>query len=104
MTNLYQETTDVLAQHEKTWADVKMLVLDKYSCDPSFASIALDTDYDAGYGIEMINLDFMVVGEDFWLERHEYDGSEWWEYKAMPTLPENFTTLPDEFKTLIRSR
>lgn len=22
-----------------------------------------------------------------WLERHEYDGSEWWEYKTMPTEP-----------------
>ena len=22
-----------------------------------------------------------------WVGRHEYDGSEWWEYKRMPTEP-----------------
>ena len=26
------------------------------------------------------------LGRDFWLERHEYDGSEWWEYKSIPNL------------------
>lgn len=104
MTNLYRETTNVLAEYEKTWADVKMLVLDRYSCDPQFASIALDIDYNDGYGCEMIDLRFMVVGEDFWLERHEYDGLEWWEYKTIPTLPEDFTTSPDKFKKLIYRR
>lgn len=27
----------------------------------------------------------MVVGDDWWLERHEYDGSEWWEFKRLPS-------------------
>jgi hypothetical protein len=26
----------------------------------------------------------MVIGSDWWLERHEYDGSEWWEFKSLP--------------------
>ena len=30
----------------------------------------------------------MVVGNNWWLERHEYDGSEWWEYKQFPVKPE----------------
>lgn len=30
----------------------------------------------------------IVVGKDFWLERHEYDGSEWWEFKSIPMEPE----------------
>jgi hypothetical protein len=29
-------------------------------------------------------LKIIVVGKDWWLERHEYDGSEWWEFKTMP--------------------
>jgi hypothetical protein len=44
--------------------------------------------YDAGFGGNEIPMDLIVVGKDFWLERHEYDGSEWWEFKAMPTEPE----------------
>ena len=29
----------------------------------------------------------VIVFEDgTWLERGEYDGSEWWEYKQKPTL------------------
>ena len=30
--------------------------------------------------------DLVVVGDSWWLERHEYDGSEWWEYKEKPKL------------------
>ena len=43
-------------------------------------------EYNDGYGIEEINTDLILVGKDFWLERHEYDGSEWWEYKSMPNV------------------
>ena len=25
--------------------------------------------------------DLVVVGDNWWIERHEYDGNEWWEYK-----------------------
>jgi hypothetical protein len=28
-----------------------------------------------------------LVGETFWIERAEYDGSEWWEYKEIPKRP-----------------
>lgn len=28
--------------------------------------------------------DFVVVGDNWWIERHEYDGNEWWEYKEKP--------------------
>lgn len=32
-------------------------------------------------------LDLLVVGNNWWLERHNYDGSEWWEFKRLPTRP-----------------
>jgi hypothetical protein len=38
-------------------------------------------------GVE-IDMGLIVVGKDFWLERHEYDGSEWWEFKSIPMEPE----------------
>ena len=40
--------------------------------------------------------DLIIVGEDWWLERHEYDCSEWWEYKTLPTkgmAPGSFDTI-----------
>jgi len=29
-----------------------------------------------------------VAGDDWWLERHGYDGSEWWEFKTLPKKSE----------------
>lgn len=41
-------------------------------------------DYDSGYGQQ--NLYGAIVFKDkSWLERGEYDGAEWWEYKTVPT-------------------
>lgn len=57
-----------------------------------FAAIA-NIDYNAGYGREEINLSLLVVGDSWWLERHEFDGQEWWEYKKLPTKPENARSI-----------
>ena len=32
-------------------------------------------------------MDLLIVGDDWWLERHEYDGAEWWEFKTLPCEP-----------------
>ncbi len=46
----------------------------------------LDFEYDAGYGMQY--LDGIVWLENgTWLERGEYDGSEWWYLKGNPTIP-----------------
>ena len=29
--------------------------------------------------------DLVLVGDGWWIERCEYDGSEWWEFKTIPT-------------------
>lgn len=41
--------------------------------------------YDSGFGGQYL-FGWIVFKDDTWLERNEYDGSEWWEYKEMPTL------------------
>jgi hypothetical protein len=47
----------------------------------------LDFDYDDGYGMQY--LDGTVWLENgTWLERGEYDGSEWWYLKSTPAIPE----------------
>lgn len=48
----------------------------------------LDFLYDSGYGGQ--ELDGTVWLEDnTWLERGEYDGSEWWNHKVLPEIPED---------------
>jgi hypothetical protein len=47
----------------------------------------LDFDYDDGYGgQELFGMVWLKDGG--WLERGEYDGSEWWEYRCVPIVPE----------------
>mgnify|MGYP000630626643 CR=1 FL=1 len=49
--------------------------------------IDLDFEYDSGYGGQ--NLFGTIWYEDgTWSERGEYDGSEWWEHRERPQIPE----------------
>lgn len=43
-------------------------------------------EYSAGYGAQEIAADLVVVGDNWWLEREEYDGSECWAYKKYPKI------------------
>ena len=85
--NLLQETRAVLIEHGKTTNDVKWVgrrgnnsVCSWYE----FEKQSRDIYYDNGYGIPKVPEDLVIVGTDWWLERAEYDGSEWWEYKTLP--------------------
>lgn len=54
----------------------------------------LDFEYDDGYGIQ--HIDGIVWFDDgSWMERAEYDGSEWWEYKRTPEIPSFLTVEQD---------
>lgn len=95
MANLLEETIKILNDCGKTEDDVLWVGCceDWASCCPDvkntwewFKSKA-DFEYDDGYGHEEINMSLVVVGKDFWLERNNYDGSEWWEFKQMPVEP-----------------
>jgi hypothetical protein len=47
----------------------------------------IDFNYDSGYGGQ--NLFGTIWYEDgTWSERGEYDGSEWWEHRERPQIPE----------------
>lgn len=46
-----------------------------------------EIEYDNGYGgQELYGLIWFKNGD--WAERGEYDGSEWWEYKTRPQIPD----------------
>lgn len=89
--NLLEETIEALKENGKSPADVEWVGVrdDHYETWEEFEKKAKDINYDNGYGFEMINTDLVVVGKDFWLERFEYDGSEWWVFKTFPKKPKD---------------
>jgi len=47
----------------------------------------LDFEYDNGYGTQEL-FGTIWMSNEVWLDRHEYDGSEYWEWQAIPEIPE----------------
>lgn len=84
MANLLEETLHMLKANGKTVTDIQFCTIqDKWFPWNQFIELA-NFEYDEGYGGHEIDESLMVVGDNWWLERHEYDGSEWWEYKERP--------------------
>ena len=88
MTNLYEETVRCLLVYGKSMSDVAFVSGNGHEIPlDNFIESAKSYDYDNGFGGEEVPLDLLIVGKDWWMERHEYDGSEWWEYKELPLRP-----------------
>lgn len=99
MKNLLRETISELEDHGKTLDDVLWIgeeprisyynkeVIDGYTISKSQFLELANKNYNGGYGIQNVNEHLVVVGENFWLERHGYDGMDWWEYKRQPIQP-----------------
>lgn len=99
MENLLRETISELEEHGKTLDDVVWIgeearinyytkeIIDGYTISKSQFLELANRNYDDGYGGLEVNEHLLVVGKDFWLERYDYDGSEWWEYKTQPIQP-----------------
>lgn len=51
---------------------------------------ALNVEYDDGWGGQWL-FGIVVFSDGTWLERGEYDGSEWWEHKQLPTQESVFS-------------
>jgi hypothetical protein len=87
--SFHTEIIDTLKKYNKTVNDVIFVTDSKHYCHFSdFLNTIKNYTYNDSWGIPYINLNLKIVGEDWWLERGEYDGSEWWEFKTMPTKPE----------------
>jgi hypothetical protein len=91
LSNLKDETLETLKDHGKTWADVRWIGHQdgNVQIHPDYFLEIADKEYDAGYGGQEVNASLVVVGDGWWLERHEYDGSEWYEFKTAPTLKQD---------------
>jgi len=110
MKNLLKETLEILKENNKTEEDVlwcSVTDIDEYHHDFENAKEGYfgfeefkkwaDKNYDSGYGGQEVHPRLFIVGKDFWLERHEYDGSEWWEFKTMLLKPEKEVELSNRF-------
>ena len=62
--------------------------LDGHFTFEKFKESAKNIYYDSGYGSNEIPMNLVIVGDNWWLERAEYDGSEWWEFKTLPIKPD----------------
>jgi hypothetical protein len=84
--NLLNETIDALENNGKSIKDVKWCGSTSFgwfSWDV-FVAVA-NIDYDNGYGGQEIASDLVIVGDNWWLERYEYDGAESWDFKTILT-------------------
>lgn len=93
--NLLRETNVELRKHGKIPNDVIWVGRRSTNAVCSWGEFEKQSrfiEYDNGYGSPEVPEDLVVVGVDWWLERAEYDGSEWWEYKTLPTLCAGNTT------------
>ena len=88
MTNLWEETARVLGRHELDFDRdvIQVQIGDGYIEKELFKMMAMAINYDSGYGSAEIRMDLIIIGKDWWLERDEYDGSEWWKFLTMPPL------------------
>ena len=83
--NLKDETLRILAENGKAPSDVIWCGLRDGSVAGTWVDFAaIDYDYENGFGTQEVSGDLVIVGLNWWLERHEYDGSEWWEFKTRP--------------------
>ena len=96
MTNLWEETIEILSEYGKTFDDVLFIQGDDFEITKdNFETVAKHANYDSGFGAQRVAKDLILVGKDWWLERGEYDGSEWWCFKTIPQKK-------DEIKNITR--
>lgn len=85
MTNLWEETIGKLAVHDKSFDDVMYIQGSDFGIQKdNFKQVAKKTEYNSYFGSAKVAEDLVLVGDNWWLERQEYDGNEWWEYKEKP--------------------
>lgn len=108
--NLWQETLKCLRSnlesfevlqvqmHRERWCQRTRTSYFSVQCMTweQFEAEARCFDYDNGHGAHVVPMGLKIIGDGWWLERGEYDGAEWWEFKRCPDVVadgESFTLL-----------
>ena len=85
MRNLYEETIKQLTANGKTLDDIAAVQGEDFAISiDEFIELSKQLDYDSGFGAAHVATDLVIIGDDWWMERGEYDGSEWWEFRRAP--------------------
>lgn len=90
--NLVKETIEDVEKNGYSESDIEWVGSKdgKYGMSwDSFKKAFGKIEYDCGYGGQEVAKDLVVVGNDWWLERQEYDGAEEWSFKKMPVACKN---------------
>ena len=88
MMNLMLETEAFLREHGKVLDDVAFIVGNGHEISKlDFVRIASGFNYEEGYGHQYVPDDLKIVGDGWWGERYEYDGSECWMFVTPPESP-----------------
>ena len=94
--NVIEELRNELISIDKTDKDILKIYIhlhkgytddykSSYVVFEKYEDIPTDLIYSAGYGGQEL-YGFILFKDGTWLERGEYDGSEWWEYKSFNNL------------------
>lgn len=95
MTNFKQETLERIGEHKV--AEYKLEYVRDWSLseNPTYmgsgeikwdAVTKSELTYDSGYGCQYWRGWITFKDTPDWLERQEYDGSEWWAWRSKPSL------------------
>ena len=92
MRYIKKELIDAIKDSGHTTEDIEAMVIyyepyggpSKRKLFKEVDEIPDDLQYDAGYGTQEL-FGAVLFTDKTWLERREYDGSEWWEFLRPPT-------------------
>lgn len=98
--NFLKETIKILNENGKSFDDVKWIGNSKVKIPISLFLKESDFEYDSGYGDQVIDDSLKIVGSNWWLERNEYDGSEWWTFRTFPKEPKKSGTIQKKSDTI----
>lgn len=94
MANLLKETVSALAENGKTISDIVAVQGDDFGISiDEFIQLASETNYRKCYGTQEVAEDLIIIGKDWWLERVEYNGSEWWKFRQFPQIKSNIKSV-----------
>ncbi len=104
MINFKEEILDAIASNNKSTEDVDYVILNEYQLtsdsNAEYVPSEIEFDhllevadgiiYDDGYGTVIIDDSLKIVFKDgTYMDRKEYDGSEWFEFHSTPARPSN---------------